>query len=718
MRGNRKNDGYARHDVSIRSTAIIRHFETGNAIFSTPVIGEGERIYVGSADHSFYAFDAVEGKQLWSFATEGIIDSAACMDGSGMLSVPSGDGSIYQLTPDGQEVWRLDILLRKPRTLSTIYWWEGNATIGPNGWIYAGNDDFCLYAIDPTGVVQWTFASGLQIWSAPAFHQKLVYIASFDMSVYALEESTGYVRWKRKLDNSITSSPAIGEDGTLFIGCFDGVISALDGKTGKILWKRPTGGPVYASAAITPDHHVLIGSCDGNLYCLHADTGDILWTFDTHCPIWSSCSIARDVTGTHAYVIYMGDSKGRIIALSPEGTMIWTYTVALQKKQGKNNDINASIALGAHGLATASARGEVLYIPYDAYLHPTPEEAPHFLSVPDQTASTSILSNPENRVIRAETIPEKGLALQIRNIVFTTPAIITPLDQIGIVSLTITFRIVQSDPVTGKCIAWGLQTFGYNEDGLPVGIPEPRYYFYAFNGVVDGDTLRLQAKNCDFEITAFPIPLDSLSFVATKTPDGWEGKAVHGFLHSHYLMRTLVRRYGALSLSYIAIHLFTTPLMRGLHFHLASGWRTLCAVWMLFIQRRWKQWGLLDSDGNFTTIGSFALAPAPDKRRALEFQSVSFDARRRRITATFESHGTTRYDDGFPGILLIDQGLQEALPLPYWKFLKVRYLRHKKVTVTFTIPASVDLSRTMDAVVLVNCDVQTTLSLESGSKKH
>jgi outer membrane protein assembly factor BamB len=708
MRGNERNDGYAHHDVQ-SSDATIRHFTTGNAIFSTPIIGSDECIYVGSADNAFYAFDAKTGHTRWSFVTEGIIDSAACMDSSGMLYVPSGDGSLYKLNQDGQEVWKLDLLSRTPRTLSTIYWWEGNATIGPNGWIYAGNDDFCLYAIDPSGTVQWTFASGLQIWSAPAFHKKLVYTASFDMHVYAMEESTGYVKWAKRLENSITASPAISQDGTLFIGCFDGILYALNSRSGSFKWKRPTNGAIYASATITPNNKVIIGSCDGFLYCIDAETGNVEWKYDAQCPIWSSCAVAKDISGTYEYVIYMGDSKGYIVALSPHGTLIWRYASGL-KEGGKKNDINASIALGNFGLAAASTRGEVLYIPYDAYLHPSDGEQEYFAITTEGAIRERIIDVVQAPHAEVRSIPEANLALQIRQIVFTTPAIITPLDQIGIVSLTINLRIIRVDPITGHFVAWGVQTFGYGDDGQPVGIPEPRYYFYAFSGTTQGDTICLQSKNCDFEITAFPIPLDTLSFIAIKNGDQWEGKAVHGFLYSHQLMLTLLKRYGTLSMTYVCLQLFKRPLLRGLHFHLASGWRTVCAIWELLIQRQWKKWGLLDIEGNFTTIGTFALAEADQRRSSLQFIDASFHQKKRRITATFISHGTRRFDDGFPGILLIDTETTQAVPLQYWKYLNVRYAG-KSVTVTFTIPASIDLSRVIDAVVLVNCDVQTTLTL-------
>ncbi|TFF85368.1 MAG: hypothetical protein EU551_04200, partial [Promethearchaeota archaeon] len=94
MRGNTKNTGRL-HDLEhwknpgITPKAI--HFRTENAIFSTPIIGELERIFVGSADHKFYAFDPHEGIEEWSSEVGEIIDSAGCIDEDGTIYVAAGD---------------------------------------------------------------------------------------------------------------------------------------------------------------------------------------------------------------------------------------------------------------------------------------------------------------------------------------------------------------------------------------------------------------------------------------------------------------------------------------------------------------------------------------------------------------------------------------------------------------------------------------------------
>ena len=53
-------------------------FQTGKGIFSTPVIDRDGTIYIGSADHNFYAISA-SGDEKWHFVTGEMIDSAAIL---------------------------------------------------------------------------------------------------------------------------------------------------------------------------------------------------------------------------------------------------------------------------------------------------------------------------------------------------------------------------------------------------------------------------------------------------------------------------------------------------------------------------------------------------------------------------------------------------------------------------------------------------------------
>ena len=76
-------------------------YRSGRGVFSTPVLGPDEAVYVGSADTSFYALDR-DGERRWRFRTGGIIDAAATLGvrgtGGGFpITFGSGDETLYQL---------------------------------------------------------------------------------------------------------------------------------------------------------------------------------------------------------------------------------------------------------------------------------------------------------------------------------------------------------------------------------------------------------------------------------------------------------------------------------------------------------------------------------------------------------------------------------------------------------------------------------------------
>jgi outer membrane protein assembly factor BamB len=361
------------------ATKRIKRFHTGNAIFSTPVIDAEERIYVGSADRSFYMLDPhdraadEDGMAVaWKHNLNGIIDSAACLGKDGTVYVPAGDGQLHAYTPDGTEKWALDILTNRTKaqfTFSSNYWFEGNVVLGPDGMLYAGNDDFFLYKIDPaSGKVIWKILTGFFIWSAFAFSgDGKAYIAGFDQLLYAVDTKRGKITWKKDLHAALVTTPTIGQDGIIYQASFGGILFALTPR-GKIKWRFDTGAHVYASPALGPDGKLFLGSTNGTFYALDAATGKVVWTYHVGDTIRSSASVGPDPEGKFPYLVYLGGGDGRVYALEPVGTLKWSYDTTLNAVNIDYPNINASIALGKSGLALASSTGDVLWIPYDAYL--------------------------------------------------------------------------------------------------------------------------------------------------------------------------------------------------------------------------------------------------------------------------------------------------------------------------------------------------------------
>ena len=446
MRGRTGNTGFVAGLLAEPTDAPVRIWTTGNGVFSTPIIGPYETIFVGSADKNFYAFDARDGSTLWQVRTGECIDSAACIDNDNKVYVPSCDGSVYALDArTGALAWRFNALNeRVGYTPSTIYWWEGNLGIGPGGLLYGGNDNFYLYALHrEDGRVAWAHPTGLNIWSAPAFDaQGRLYGASFDMHAFCLDAQSGKQRWRACVGNLVAASPALTAHDTVVLGTLGGDVVALDRGTGKERWRQSLGGHIYASVAVAPDDKLFVGSADGVMVCLDTQTGARLWTYDTGDAIRGSASLGPDPTHEASYLVYFGSGNGVVYALEPSGRRRWSFDTAGGEQHTEYGNINASIALGKQGLATGSAKGEVIWIPYDAYLRkpgfvraPTDgfAEDGAFLHVLSSGGTVSRMAHPDIVTVRgAQTLTlrtsvrERGQTILARLVPSSVVVSITP----------------------------------------------------------------------------------------------------------------------------------------------------------------------------------------------------------------------------------------------------------------------------------------------------
>lgn len=814
MRADARNSGRSpllRAPYAAPASAELRRWSTGNGIFSTPVIGADETIYVGSADKRFYAFDPVTGAVRWSYATGECIDSAGCIAADGTIYFASCDAGLYGLSPAGDERWRLNLFEnRRHFTPSTIFWWEGNVVLGPNGWLYAGNDDFNFYAIEPGKDVRWAYLTGLHIWSAPAFDEDgSVVFFSFDCHAYKLDRQTGARRWSVDTGNFVVSSPALASDGTIHFGSFDGNVYALDGRNGELRWHVPTAGPIYASPALAEDGSVYVGSSDGNLYALDGRDGRLRWSFYTGDAIRSSASLGPDPEQRRPYLIYFGSGNGRLFCVEPDGTRRWALRTAGEGSELDSPNINASIALGRGGLAAATASGHVFYVPYDHYLR-CPEDpafergsgdgyprdgaffyfinpgggmSPEPLATttapvivdPSQALSLRLLKRRDGRTLAARLIdgsievqsqPERPMRLTLqpdrsqlnmipaagsspgeqttlvvrarygvdgeppRDISATLPLrfapavepppieallerpfrvthmsifdppIVPSFDQIGIASLTLQLRVVHADAATGRVAGWGLLEFGSPEEGEAVQVAIARHLFYAFAGHYADGRLVLEARECAFELTAFPVPLDRLRLSGT-----WQGDAGPSLGSSLVAELDVGRR---LAWSWRSIKQLAEVDWRAM-IEFARRWvpdagtalrslpsfarllsRAVPLGWRVGRREMYGPWGLIGEDGWFRGVGSFRSSAdlAVDTAR-LMVRSFAFDASTRRIEATITASASEALRGVIPGIVLIDRREHVPLVLDYTAATRIER-QGDAIQVSLSLPAGVD----------------------------
>jgi outer membrane protein assembly factor BamB len=183
--------------------------------------------------------------------------------------------------------------------------------------VYFGSSDGNLYALDATsGSLKWKFGTHGIIHSSPALYDGVVYFGSWDTYMYAVDAQTGKEIWKFKtreqpvmhLLEGIQASPSIA-DGVLYFGARDGFFYALKAKTGDSLWSFSADNSWVLTTAAIIDSTVFFGTSDTYLlYALDAKTGRKKFSVKAKGYLYSSPAIARRT-------VYFGDFTGNFYAL-------------------------------------------------------------------------------------------------------------------------------------------------------------------------------------------------------------------------------------------------------------------------------------------------------------------------------------------------------------------------------------------------------------------
>ena len=295
-------------------------FRTGGAVTAAPALKkDGKTLYVGSADRYFYAIDTETGTTNWSLKFPAAITAAATVGEDGTLYVPCANGRLYALTDDGTAgVFKWPFPFRAQRTGIS------SPVVGEDGTVYVGSSDNRLYALFPDGARKWAFNAKDNVGTPLIATQR------------TNELDTLYVQAGRNIfgvtfagaqssvfspGSGIHSTPAVGDDGTIFFGADNDVVYALKegGTTNTVRWRVNTRKKVTSSPVIGVTGNIYIASETARLYAFTTN-GALLWNVSTKKPVHSALSIGADGT------IYAGSDDKRMYAISAEGTVRWTKT--------------------------------------------------------------------------------------------------------------------------------------------------------------------------------------------------------------------------------------------------------------------------------------------------------------------------------------------------------------------------------------------------------
>jgi outer membrane protein assembly factor BamB len=364
FRGDLSNSGVAGSAAPDRVRPLWDRDTESVEVVSTPAVAFG-LVFVSTMER-MVALDAATGELLWTNPRGRGFSSPTVFDDS--VFVGTSNGTVIRLNAsDGGLRWETRLLSTTNFTgissspkvaFDTVYvgtfnesggpgevvaLWEGDGSVRwrhPTGSIHLSSPaygDGVVYvgvmgrynlttqiSFDPpygvlalngsTGGELWFAPTGGSVAASPAIWGESVIAPAKDGKVYALNRTTGSVRWEVPVDAGV-SSPAVA-DGTVYVGggAFgaSGRVVALDAATGSIKWSFAPNGPVQASLTYAEGKVVFAtNAAHGTIYALNATSGASVWSYE---PLPSQYILGSPVVADG--IVYAPSDNGHVVALA------------------------------------------------------------------------------------------------------------------------------------------------------------------------------------------------------------------------------------------------------------------------------------------------------------------------------------------------------------------------------------------------------------------
>ena len=210
-----------------------------------------------------------------------------------------------------------------------------------------------MYALDAaTGATLWIGEQQpLFFVDSAAGGEGLVFASSLYQPFVAYDAETGAIVWRSSL-STVRASPTFA-DGVLYVASFEGTLNALDAATGVPIWSTPEECCVYDQAPVVDGGRVFQMRTDHTLTAYDAKDGTQLWSK----PAFSVGTIAAS-RGTLFY-----NEFPNVVALDEAtGAQLWATPVVVGATTGAPAVANGRVFVThANLIALNAATGAVVW---------------------------------------------------------------------------------------------------------------------------------------------------------------------------------------------------------------------------------------------------------------------------------------------------------------------------------------------------------------------
>ncbi|KAL0102094.1 hypothetical protein PUN28_018561 [Cardiocondyla obscurior] len=170
---------------------------------------------------------------------------------------------------------------------------------------------YCIHL--KTGDVIWKFQTQdmVKCSAITCMQGNKIFVGSYDSHVYCLSVKNGAQIWKAKTgQGGICATGCLHRHSTsVLFGTLDGSCLALQQSSGHIIWKRKLQDPIFVAPVVLRSRHVLFCSVAGLLCCFDIETDYQIWQYVIHGNVFSYPVIWTPESMSDEYVILGSHNK-------------------------------------------------------------------------------------------------------------------------------------------------------------------------------------------------------------------------------------------------------------------------------------------------------------------------------------------------------------------------------------------------------------------------